>query len=512
MNKENINIINCIHYILLLIVSISITSCRDDFEFEPSHGNELRFSRDTVYLDTIFSNTSSSTYTLKVYNTSNKDIKIPKIQLKKGNDSQFRLSVDGRSGKSFDNIELLAKDSLFVFVESTVDIKNETQNKEFLYIDQLEFQSGNNIQKVELVTLIKDAYFLYPQKITNNSYESIPFNNEELYGFFLDDNDAINGNELHWKNNKPYVVYGYAAIPPQKTLTIDPGTEIHFHDQSGLMVYPDANIQALGTIQNPIIFQGDRLEPSFEDIPGQWDMIFFVQDSRGKISNAIIKNATIGLFINTKSHEIELDNLQIYNCSNYGIVGRAAKINGKNIVTNNIGKSALSLTYGGTYNFNHCTFANFWNRAGHKAVAMDNYDGSLEFSLNVSFKNSILFSSSSESLFLSPSNNGLNFNYQFDHCLIKFNDFSNTYFNKYPYNFDNATKFSNVLISRNNNQHYPFFENVTKNKMKITQNATTLIGFGSITNASLVPQDLLGNSRVNSPDLGAYQHVTITND
>ena len=63
------------HYLLLLFIgfSICLTSCRDDFEFERSTGG-LEFSRDTVYLDTVFTNIGSSTYTLKVYNRSNKDI------------------------------------------------------------------------------------------------------------------------------------------------------------------------------------------------------------------------------------------------------------------------------------------------------------------------------------------------------------------------------------------------------------------------------------------------------
>lgn len=498
--------------LITFLFGMLFTSCRDDFEFEPSQGTELRFSRDTVYLDTLFSNIGSSTYTLKVYNTSKKDIRIPRIQLKKGTESQFRLSVDGMAGKSFENVELLANDSLFVFVESTVDIKNHTQNKEFLYTDQIQFQTGTNIQEVELVTLIKDAHFLYPQRFTNNTYESIPFGEDHLNGFFLDENDGVNGNELQWTNDKPYVIYGYAAVPSNKTLHIAEGTEVHFHENSGLMVYPNAHLEAEGTIQNPIVFQGDRLEPSFENTPGQWDMIFFVQNSTGSIKNAIIKNATIGLFINTQIQPVALENIQVYNCSNYGIVGRAAKINGKNIVTNNIGKSALALTFGGTYDFTHCTFANFWNRAGHNALSMDNYDGTFEFALNATFKNSIIFSSAPESIRMLASENKSNFNYTFDHCLIKFHDYGQVLYNKYPYLFEETSKFNQCLISRNNNQYPPFFANTTKNQLMITQNATSLIGYGSTANATLVPQDITGISRLNSPDLGAYQHVTITND
>jgi hypothetical protein len=45
----------------------------------------------------------------------------------------------------------------------------------------------------------------------------------------LDENDPVNGNELQFNNNKPYVIYGYAAIPSNKTATFEAGTRVHFH-------------------------------------------------------------------------------------------------------------------------------------------------------------------------------------------------------------------------------------------------------------------------------------------
>ena len=85
-------------FILLLAgIAISLTSCRNDFAFTQSTG-ELEFSKDTVYLDTVFTNIGSSTYQLKVYNRSDKDISIPKIQLGKGLSSKYRIMVDGMTG------------------------------------------------------------------------------------------------------------------------------------------------------------------------------------------------------------------------------------------------------------------------------------------------------------------------------------------------------------------------------------------------------------------------------
>ena len=77
-------------------------------------------SKDTVFLDTIFTNIGSATYNLKVYNRGNDDITIPAISLERGLDSNYRLNVDGIPGKDFENIDILSKDSIFIFIEVIV--------------------------------------------------------------------------------------------------------------------------------------------------------------------------------------------------------------------------------------------------------------------------------------------------------------------------------------------------------------------------------------------------------
>lgn len=144
--------------VIAILILTLLGSCRTDFETEVSSGN-LEFSRDTVYLDTIFSNIGSSTYTLKVYNRSKKDIHIPSIRLNRGENSNYRLNVDGIPGKSFSDVTLLAKDSLFVFIETTLDIEDLSQEDSYLYTDQILFEGSSKQQEVELVTLVNDAIF-----------------------------------------------------------------------------------------------------------------------------------------------------------------------------------------------------------------------------------------------------------------------------------------------------------------------------------------------------------------
>ena len=148
--------------IICLLIAIGLTkSCDYDLSFSPAKTEDVRFSSDTVYLDTVFTAIGSSTYNLRIYNQSERNIEIGSIRLGQGNDSQFRLNVDGMHGQNFNDIEILAKDSIYVFIETTVDIKDYAVNAtEFLYNDQLLIDE----QSVELITLVKDAIFLYPER------------------------------------------------------------------------------------------------------------------------------------------------------------------------------------------------------------------------------------------------------------------------------------------------------------------------------------------------------------
>ncbi|NNJ88386.1 MAG: hypothetical protein HKP53_03210, partial [Eudoraea sp.] len=252
---------------LLLILSCILwaASCRKDFEFDTSNG-DLQFSKDTVFLDTVFTNIGSSTYSLKVYNRSGTDIEIPSIQLEDGASSRYRLNVEGVAGNTFENIPLYARDSLYIFIETTYDIAAANE-LEFLYIDNLLFDSGANEQRVPLVTLVKDAIFLYPSTLADGSKESLLLglddqgNELRIEGFLLEDD------ELNFSDEKPYVIYGYAAVSENKVLTIQPGARLHFHESSGILVGTGGSLKINGLLsedpellENEVIFEGDRLE------------------------------------------------------------------------------------------------------------------------------------------------------------------------------------------------------------------------------------------------------------
>src|SRR5690554_423091 len=357
------------------------SSCRNDFETIPSSGN-LEFSKDTVYLDTIFTNIGSSTYNLKVYNNSKKDIHIPSLRLAQGEDSQYRLNVDGIPGKVFQDVQVLAKDSIFIFIETTYDINNAPASPlEFIYTDQILFDAGSNQQKVELVTLVQDAVFLYPEKYADGTTETLIFGSGdeavEVPGFFLDDD------ELTFTNEKPYVIYGFAAVPSNKTLSLQAGARVHLHAESGILVAENASIKSLGApsldreaMENEIIFEGDRLEPGFADVPGQWLTIRFTSGSvNNEFNYTTIKNSTVGLLL--EDSPVTLKNVQIYNSANVGLLARTGVIDAENMVISNSGQSSLAIQLGGSYEFRHSTFANYWNN-GFRTFPTVSLDNSLE--------------------------------------------------------------------------------------------------------------------------------------
>ena len=99
-----------------------------------------------------------------------------------------------------------------------------------------------------------------------------------------------------WPNDKPHVIYGYAAIDSAKTLNIQAGTHIYMHKNAILYVYKSTlNIQ--GTLGNEVIIEGDRLEQDYKDVAGQFYGIYFQQARPCTIDYAIIKNGTSGVHL-----------------------------------------------------------------------------------------------------------------------------------------------------------------------------------------------------------------------
>nr|WP_262923145.1 hypothetical protein [Arenibacter sp. N53] len=492
---------------------MTFSSCRVDFDYAQSNGS-LAFSKDTVFLDTIFSQIGSSTYTLKVYNRGTTDISIPSIGLKNGDNSKYRLNVDGEAGQQFKDIPLFAKDSLYIFVETTFDIGN-LGSKEFLYTDAIQFDKENHLQEVQLVTLVKDAIFYFPKRLVNGQRETIVLDISETGEEIKVEGFELKADQLLFTKDKPHVIYGYASVPYGKTLKIEEGARVHFHKDSGVLIKENASLHVIGKLsqdkellENEVIFEGNRLEPSYSDIPGQWGSIWI---SKGSVNNKIeyltIKNATVGIFVQGDNTiggtTLTIKNSQIYNSENINLWAKTAIIRSENVVLGGAGNISLYCNQGGDYSFIHATIANYWKHGFRTGVALQidnstNNDGSSFDLAKADFKNCIIYGSNPNELNLSMDPNKAFF-FNFENCLLKFT--KNT--EDSLYNFNDVSRYENTLLNLD-----PIFVSPTKNNFLIKENSS-VIGAGNLDAANLVPLDILGSDRTKNPALGAYEVIFI---
>ena len=349
MNKSYIYLF----YFALFVTIASTTSCKKTTFYSTEN---LSFSADTLVFDTVFTTIGSTTQQFKIYNNDSKTITISEMELMGGSGSPFRINVDGVSGTNLAEVELEGNDSLFVFVEVTLDANNGTQP--MIIEDRVRFKTNGTDQYVVLVAYGQDAYFhttIFSQGI-------------------LDLNEGI------WANDKPHVIYGAAIIDSAKSLTIQQGTDIYIHDGAYLFNYKgELNIE--GSESSPVTFQGDRLEAAYDDVSGAYYGIYMQEALPSTINYAVIKNATAGIHMFSKDPTINTDytlkvsNTVIQNCASYGVFLYAgAKIKAENCLITGNGVHALLVLEGGDFNFNHCHLLGYGNGASPgAAVGISNH-------------------------------------------------------------------------------------------------------------------------------------------
>jgi hypothetical protein len=480
---------HCKHFLWIfpLLVILIFSSCRKDDIISTDNSLKLAFSGDSIVFDTVFTSLGTVTKKLMVYNNSNKRIKISSIQLQNGTQSVYRLNVDGIPGTTVNDIEVAARDSIYILIRATIDPQN--QNNPYVVEDDLLFLTNGNEQRVKLVAWGQDAIYIIADRKVGNfpKFKIIADSNQTVY----------------WTAEKPYVIYGYALIDSYGTLIIEEGSRIHFHDKSGLWAYVDGVLKVRGSQENPVIFQGDRLDQDYKNIPGQWDRIWLMEGRQGfnhEIDYAIIRNGFIGIqaesFLRATSNQLNISNTIIENHTGIGIYSVLFAIDAKNLVVANCGNYGIALTAGGDYRFLHTTIANNWAYSVRNTPSLfynnfllDTNDIPIPIPFNMEFGNSIIYGSNNEEI-ESELVGGSDTTYLFDHCLVK----TERNLANWP-NFDNSFK----------NEDPKFKDYAGFNFRPDT--LSPVIGRGKLSIANLVPFDIDGINRNDFPDLGAYQYV-----
>jgi hypothetical protein len=269
-----------------------------------------------------------------------------------------------------------------------------------------------------------------------------------------------------------------------------------------------------GTLEEPVSFGGDRLEEFYRDLPGQWGLIYFTENSHSnRISHSEIRNGTLGVLISARPEsglmpDLQIENTLINRMSSSGIYALNAALSAENLVVGDCGGSCVSLNYGGDYHFTHCTLVNFWPQgfSARKLPALwladyfatyDEDDNLVvhtggEFE-NAIFENSIIYGSKTMELLIESYDN-LQLNYLIDYCLTRIHEDSVSYLED------------------------PFITNIINNEDPMLDSIPVVYELDSLSPAidegfpgygTVVPLDMKGNSRMDdaAPDMGAYEWI-----
>ncbi|KAF0196076.1 MAG: hypothetical protein FD166_2561 [Bacteroidetes bacterium] len=463
---------------LLIIVFLS-ASCTKEEPIDKDPGLKLEFSGDTVFFDTVFTSVGTATQIFKVFNPSKDRIIISSIELARGEASPFRFNIDGIASTRITDLEIAGNDSVFVFVKVTIDPGQA--NAPLVQNDSIVFITNNNRQDVKLLAWGQDAYFY---------------------------RNGIIGSDYIFTADKPHVIYGFLAVDSLYTLTIEAGARVCLHAGAILLVYRDATLKVNGTAENPVIFEGDRLEDYFRDIPGQWGRIWLYAGSiDNEINYAIIRNGEVGIHADTTGNSLNptlrISNSLIYNMSETGILGQGTRLKAANCVIGNCGSQSVTLSLGGDYDFRHCTIGNFWNRSYRKvpALLLNNYYYDTSNTVQVRdltrayFGNCVIYGEKDEEIALDQDAEGGIFNYRFDHCLLKT-----------ELNTSSELNYINCIKNED-----PWFKDPYISSFQPDTLISAVVDKGSaqITSGAFINlnTDLDGNSRISdtAPDLGAYE-------
>lgn len=491
-------------FVFLNLICGLMFSCVREEEYASGSSVSLKFDNDTLSFDTIFTTIGSLTKKLMVYNKENKPLKIDYISLKNGSASFFRLNVDACDDLVVRNVEIGARDSLYIFVR--VELNPNNQTNPLLIEDEIQFGFNGKTQSVLLQAYGQDAYYHKPShyllsanSLSSSGYDTIWYSLAEEGGDKC--GVSVNGNEISWKNDKPHIILGNCVVDSSYILNLSYGTHIHLNKDSEFWVYKDGTLKAMGEVGQPVVFESMRKDEHYANTAGQWGCVRFIAGSKDNLlDNVVIKNNIIGILVDTcvnNSPTLTLKNTRIENSSYIGIYARGAKIEGQNVVVQNTGNHTLALTMGGSYEFIHCTFANYWQYGTRTKACLFLNDYYLDVNNSLQYRpidkadfyNCIVYGSlSEEELDIDFLEGGIS-RYRFENCLLKTKN-----------NIESPNLFVECVYKD------PMFVNSAEGDLNL-QATSAAIGAGNGVWSYSVPYDINGNYRSDPPCIGAMEYI-----
>lgn len=491
--------------VVFAAVLLIFGACEKERPYLLSSDARLEFSVDTLRFDTVFTERGSATRYLKVYNTYENPLLISSITLSPEGSSFFRMNVDGIPGDEVRDLEILPNDSIYIFLEVTVDPNQPLSVSPFVVEDQIRFTLNGNNQIVYLEAWGQNANYI-PSRFNKGVPALL----------------TCNLSEITWDDPKPYVLFGELFID-SCTLKIPAGTRIYVHggiaknDLFGafndgiLWTFEKGSLKIEGTKDNPVVIQGDRLEPAYSEEPGQW---YGIRLGRGSKNNSIryatIKNAIYGLIVDSLAN-VQLNNTRIYNTVGSGLIGYHGNITANNCLIYNNYSTSFQAILGGTYQFNYCTFASYGVDAS--AVSLSNflcYDNPLICeqlayrTLNASFKNCIISGSRKDELDLLDVSGGQTpalFQLRMENCIVRAEELLTEQDGLYADFFENT-----CLNCIQGKREDPLFVDFNEDDYHLSENSIALEKAKVLNFPFRIDIDLEGNPRDSEkPDIGCYE-------
>ena len=348
--------------VLALISFLSGAGCTRTEDFTDDSSCRLLFSTDTLSFDTVFATVSSATSGFVVYNRNDAGLRFS-VTLAGGMESAFRINVDGQSGTTFRNVEILSNDSLYCFVAVLTEESGE--DLPILTEDSIMFLLESGIRQ----TVHLEAY---GQDVV------------KLRGCVLDDEETV------FTSARPYLIYDSLVVDSGALLKLQKGTRLHFHDRAFLRI--NGRVEADGTPDSMILMCGDRLDRMLTNIPydlvsGRWGGVLIGSGSTGnRFVGCDIHGGSWGIMTDTCNSAAEdiylIDGCIIHNVSGDGLQLNNTSGHVRNSLISNAAGNCVSLL-GGSNEFRFCTIANFypWDLSG-VALYLANVSDSLSFPMS----------------------------------------------------------------------------------------------------------------------------------